>query len=429
MTERSATPARLRMGVKFQFGAGVLVAVWSVAALIATRVPGLWREALAIGAPALLTVAGVAIAAYRLRKRVDTLFEAADRLARGEWETPLVNTGASSTADEFDRLLGMLEQTRARNAELLAGVESAAARVQRSSRALSNTAQGLYSDISTFSMALEQVVDGAVAQAAETDAMQNGIDKLATETVDHRKLALDTEGDSRSTRTAGIESSRAITGILERWEVQLADLREVDRDVGAFEETAREISTIVEVIGEIAHRTHVLSLNAGLEALRAGDQGTGFVGLAEEIRGLSEDTARRADSIEAILGRFQSSLGRLIDRLRTNIQALDEGRTHVGTVRQRLQVIIDGTEAVSDGVVRLARAFEQQAERMAVLRAQAGLVHQTTTNHARVVGETVTRSRDQMIVGADELRHEARELDRVASDLAARAGSGKGQAA
>jgi methyl-accepting chemotaxis protein len=259
--------------------------------------------------------------------------------------------------------------------------------------------------------------------------MQTGIDKLATETVDHRKLALDTEGDSRNTRTAGIESSRAIAGILERWEVQLADLRAVDRDVGAFEETAREISTIVEVIGEIAHRTHVLSLNAGLEALRAGDQGTGFVGLAEEIRGLSEDTARRADSIEAILGRFQDSLGRLIDRLRTNIQALDEGRTHVGTVRQRLQVIIDGTEAVSDGVVRLARAFEQQAERMAVLRAQAGVVHQTTTNHARVVGETVTRSRDQMIVGADELRHEARELDRVASDLAARAGDGKGQAA
>lgn len=429
MTAPAAAPTRLRLGVKFQLGAGVLVGIWTAAGLAATQVPGLWREALSIGAPALLTLIGVAMTAYRLRKRVDVLIDAADRLARGEWQTPLSTATNTATTDEFDRLLAMLEQTRARNAELLAGVESAAERVQRSSRALSSTAQGLYADVSTFSMALEKVVEGAVAQASETEAMQAGIDNLATETGDHRRLALDTEGDSRNTRTAGIDSSRAIAGILERWEVQLADLREVGRDVGAFEETAREISTIVEVIGEIAHRTHVLSLNAGLEALRAGDQGTGFVGLAEEIRGLSEDTARRADSIEAILGRFQTGLGRLIDRLRTNIQALDEGRANVGTVRQRLQTIIDGTEAVSDGVVRLARAFEQQAERMGVLRAQAGLVHQTTTNHARVVDETVTRSRDQMVVGADELRHEARELDRVASDLAARAGRGNGRAA
>lgn len=374
-----------------------------------------------IALPGLLTIVVTAVAAHHLRRQIDAVFSAVERIAADDWTTPLVADTHRAPVDEFDLLIRLLEHTRVRNAELLNDVERAAERVQRSSRALSNTAQGLYADISNFSMALEGVVEGAAAQTGYTEDMQSGIDRLATATSEHRQLAIEVESESRDTQAAGIESGRAITGILERWEVQLTDLREVNRDIAAFEETAREISTIVEVIGEIAHRTHILSLNAGLEALRAGEQGTGFVGLAEEIRGLSEDAGRRAASIEAILGRFHDRLGRLLDRLRSNIASLDEGRTHVGTVRQRLQEIVDGTEAVGVSVVRLARAFEQQAERMSLLRAQAGHIHQISTNHARLVRENITRSRDQMVVGADELLHEGRELDKIAADLARRA--------
>lgn len=425
-TEPSQKHARLRgsgqralgMAYKSILALVALALLWVVAGIVTQRLPlpDTLKPLVDLAAPLLISLLAGLLFVRRFEARFEEVFAVAERLADGDWTTEIA-LRPGRTSDELDRLLELLERVRHNNSGLMQQVHGAASRVQRSSRSLGHTAQGLYTDISTFSKALESLSEGAESQTANTEEMQQGIDRLAVETAEHRELAVSTEQEAQSAREAAIDSGRVVGGILEEWETQLTGLRAINEDIEAFEATARQIATIVEVISEVAHRTHVLSLNAGLEAIRAGDGGAEFVGLAEEIRGLSEDTARRAGSIEDILRRFVHQQHELLNRLRENIQGLDAGRQQVGTVRGRLDQIVHGMDTIATRIVRLARAFETQAERMLVLRTQAEAVHRISAQHARLTRETVTQSRDQMVVGADELLHEARELDKISSDL------------
>src|SRR6187401_490160 len=67
-----------------------------------------------------------------------------------------------------------------------------------------------------------------------------------------------------------------------------------------------EISTIVSTINLIAERTNLLSLNASIEAARAGDAGRGFAVVAEEIRNLANRAAQATADIAQIVGGLQA---------------------------------------------------------------------------------------------------------------------------
>ena len=68
---------------------------------------------------------------------------------------------------------------------------------------------------------------------------------------------------------------------------------------------SEEIGGIVNTINVIAERTNMLSLNASIEAARAGDAGRGFAVVAEEIRNLADRSAQATSDIAAIIRSLQ----------------------------------------------------------------------------------------------------------------------------
>ena len=82
----------------------------------------------------------------------------------------------------------------------------------------------------------------------------------------------------------------------------MAQSATVIREMG---KRANEISSIVDTINLIAERTNLLSLNASIEAARAGDAGRGFAVVAEEIRNLADRSAKATADIAAIIKALQ----------------------------------------------------------------------------------------------------------------------------
>ena len=106
---------------------------------------------------------------------------------------------------------------------------------------------------------------------------------------------------SQATATSG-QSERSIRDLLDanrNTQTQFAGI--VDK-VGVLVQKAKDIDSIIAVIIRIARQTNLLSINASIEAARAGTAGKGFAVVAEEIKRLANETQREGEAISSLIG-------------------------------------------------------------------------------------------------------------------------------
>jgi methyl-accepting chemotaxis protein len=99
---------------------------------------------------------------------------------------------------------------------------------------------------------------------------------------------------------------------LQRMQVMEQNVGQLSSAIAALDQKSRSIGSIIETISDVADKTGLLSLNAFIEAARAGAQGAGFGVIAQEVRQLSQETARAAqevkDSLLTISGLIQDTV-------------------------------------------------------------------------------------------------------------------------
>ena len=103
-----------------------------------------------------------------------------------------------------------------------------------------------------------------------------------------------------------------------------------------------EISTIVDTINLIAERTNLLSLNASIEAARAGDAGRGFAVVAEEIRNLADRSAKATADIAAIIKALQEVAQDAVMASNDGLRVADESTSLAETGAAGLKKIMTG---------------------------------------------------------------------------------------
>lgn len=119
-----------------------------------------------------------------------------------------------------------------------------------------------------------------------------------------------------------IEQTGVLTGqALERMQVMHQDVEQLSTAIADLERKSRSIGSIIESISDIADKTGLLSLNAFIEAARAGAHGAGFGVIANEIRQLSQETAQAAQEVKDSL----SSIGGLVQETVAAITRVQDG--------------------------------------------------------------------------------------------------------
>jgi len=142
-------------------------------------------------------------------------------------------------------------------------------------------------------------------------------------------------------------------------ESQKALLRKLDDAIGSVRQSSAGINQFVETVQDIASRTALLSMNASIEAARAGSAGKGFGVVALEIRSLSGETQKNADLIKEMIQKndatvretgvffadFSATVAKSTDDTRALIQSMDE--------------ILNGINEMSLGAREVMRATER----------------------------------------------------------------------
>ena len=385
------------------------VALLTIAIVLAVAVSGLSSAAAGAGTPALqdslsgtrtlvitfgvlglLTLGTLGwLIGKAIVKPLDTVHAA---VARAADQLDFTGNVSVSSQDELGKIIeaynrliarlrttvvGMQESTR----QMLAVTED----VDRSSRRIARNSQ-MQSDASTN-------------MAASVEEMTVSISMVAQQ-------ARDASSHTQESRNIADHSSEVILTTLTGIQTISDSVREAASRIKALRTDCDAISTVANMIREIAEQTNLLALNAAIEAARAGEQGRGFAVVADEVRKLAERTAKATQEISSLLGRMQDSAKLAVNSMVTTEEAVGHGVDNARQAGESIEKIKDGSSAAASVVEDISGAIrEQQAGSTAIAQNIEQMAQMSEQNSA-----AASASADAVVRLAQMSRDVARSL-------------------
>ena len=163
---------------------------------------------------------------------------------------------------------------------------------------------------------------------------------------------------SVQTQQVGERSTEAVQGTARGTQAGQAAAEGMER----IQKVTGEIFQAVQVIQEIANQTNLLSLNAAIEAAKAGEHGRGFSVVAEEVRKLAERSAEAAKDIEKLIKSAQGTVTAGTERVDETLRTLESIRAQIGAIATNIQEVdkLDHFEAATSATVEQLMASTSQ---------------------------------------------------------------------
>ena len=198
--------------------------------------------------------------------------------------------------------------------------------------------------------ASQQLAEGTTEQAASIQETSSTLEETASMV----------QQNNENTRQAAIMAKSA----KDYAEKSNSEMSQMMVSMEDLMQSSNEIAKIIKVIDEIAFQTNILSLNAAVEAARAGDAGKGFAVVAEEVRNLAQRSAQAAKDTASIIENNISLSETSVEMAKTVNDALSSIGNEAKKVSELLEEISTATEEQSRGVGEINKAIRQMEQVM-----------------------------------------------------------------
>lgn len=311
-----------------------------------------------------------------LSRSLQSAFTLAEKVSAGDLT---VEVEANST-DIIGKLMSTLKDMAQNLSNLIRQVQQSG--IQATSSATQIAASGKQ---------LEATLTEQVASTNQVAAAAKEISATSRELV---KTMEEVAAMSQSTTIAATDSQKDLL----RMEATMRQLAEATNSIaarlGVISEKANNINNIVFTITKVADQTNLLSLNAAIEAEKAGEYGLGFAVVAREIRRLADQTAVATLDIEQMVKQMQSSVSTGVmemDKFATEVGRSVEDvaniSTQVGQIIEQVQDLSPRFEVVSQGMETQSQGAQQISEAMTQLSSTSA----QTAGSLREINNTISQ--------------------------------------
>ena len=296
------------------------------------------------------------------------------------------------------------------NIQLTAG--SLASQSLQLSSATDQTSQSLTQVVTTISEMAQGNSDQASMVQTTTDAISR-VNDIVSDATEKTETAAD---KAQETLNLAIDGQDAIKRQSQKIVENNKYTNAVGESIQQLAAMADEIRNIVGVINNIANQTNLLSLNASIEAARAGDAGRGFAVVAEEIRKLAEQSGSSAGKIEDLVKSINGKIQETVVQMNQAKDSVISMEASADDTKKSFDRILGSVTDLAQIVKDVNIAFEEISEQVEEVAKQA-IDISAVVEEASAGMEEISASSEEQLAAMETISNSSEELKNMANDL------------
>ena len=316
-----------------------------------------------------------------ISKSINNVKQFASVLASGDFTVDKI---ANKRGDELGQMSESLNDMFENNKDVITKISDGSVKVSETSSGLASMANELSGQFSSIQSNISGVNDAMMSSGAATEEVNASVEEvnasvhqLAAETEKTSSDAADIKARAKEIEKESRQAHDYAISIAEQREADLIEANEKAKIVD-------QIGTLADTIAEIADQINLLSLNASIEAARAGDAGKGFAVVASEINKLASSTSEAVeqirdtiDGVQGAFGTLSSSSGELLGFIKDTVtpdydkfvnlaKQYGDDAGHFGdsseNIAQMVENIRASMEEVSKAIQNIAESTQDTAD-------------------------------------------------------------------
>ncbi len=210
-----------------------------------------------------------------------------------------------------------------------------------------------------FAASAGHVSDGADQVSASAQTLAQGATEQASAVTEISTTIADISAGARETSNAAEEVGQFVNQAGAQLGVSIENVKELSASMDRISEESKQIGTIIATIENIAFQINILSLNAAVEAARAGAAGKGFAVVAEEISSLASKSDEAAKATKELIESSAATIvegGKAMNRV---TEALGRTGELAGNVTVKMEQVVDAVEKQTVAMEQVSTGVEQ----------------------------------------------------------------------
>ncbi len=318
--------------------------------------------------------------------------------------------------DEFGQLENSFNDMTTQISGLIKDVDSKSKNIVQVAGNISTITDETKNNTNMVMEAIHNIALGATDQAGSTQEAVNEVENLATSLNETKQHVDDINEMSDNTGKLSEQGKQMVNLLIDKSELTMDKSKTTMQVMDEVMTSIDKINYISDVIADITSQTNLLSLNASIEAARAGDAGRGFAVVADEIRQLADQSRKSTDEIKSIINEVVARATQAEQAMKENNDLITEQQNAINDTQKLFEKISDSINELIRGLSEVAGLNERmENNKEAVVGEMTSIA--SVSEESAAAAEEVNASVDQVNNTMEDIVNYTTELNDIADQL------------